>query len=85
VKDKHFDPEGLLQPPEIPKSKWNVISMNFIVGLPIMSRIHDSIFIVVENPMTSEYFIPMKTTYQALEIARVFNNEIIRLHGIPKR
>jgi hypothetical protein len=30
-------------------------------------------------------FYPVKTTYQAPEIARVFINEIVRLHGIPKK
>jgi hypothetical protein len=31
------------------------------------------------------HFIPMCTTYQALDIARVFISEIMRLHGVPKR
>lgn len=71
VKVEHRHPAGLLQPHEIPKSKWEVISMDFIVGLPMTSRRHDSIFVVVDMTK-SAHFIPVKTTYKALEIARVF-------------
>jgi hypothetical protein len=31
------------------------------------------------------HFIPVCTTYQAPDIARVFISEIVRLHGVPKR
>ena len=78
-------PAGLLQPHAIPESKWEVISMDFIVGLPLMARRHDSIFIVVDNLMKSAHFIPVRTTYQAPDIARVFISEIVRLHGVPKK
>jgi hypothetical protein len=35
--------------------------------------------------MKSDHFIPVCMTYQAPEIARGFINEIVRLHGAPKR
>jgi hypothetical protein len=59
--------------------------MHFIVGFPLMARIHDSIFIVVDTLMKSAHFILVSTTYQAPGIARVFISEIVRLHGMPKR
>ena len=59
--------------------------MDFIVGLPMTSRRHDSIFVVVDTLTKSAYFIPIKTTYKASEIARVFINEIMRLHGVPRK
>jgi hypothetical protein len=43
------------------------------------------IFVVVDTLMKSAHFIPVHTTYQAPDIARVFINEIVRLHGVPKR
>jgi hypothetical protein len=49
-----------------------------------MSRRQDSIFVVVDKLIESAHFIRLKTTYQELEIVRVFINEIVRLHGILK-
>jgi hypothetical protein len=43
VKAEHRHPTGLLQPLAIPESKWDVISMELIVGLPLTARRHDSI------------------------------------------
>jgi hypothetical protein len=85
VKAEHRHPTGLLQPHAILESKWEVISMDFIVGLPLTARRHDSIFVVVDTLMKSPHFIPMRTTYQELDIARVFISEIVRLHGMPKK
>jgi hypothetical protein len=84
VKAEHRHPAGLLQPHAIPKLKWEVISMDFIVGLPLTPRRHDWIFVVVDTLTKSAHFIPVHTTYQELDIARVFISEIVRLHGIPK-
>ena len=58
--------------------------MDFIVGLPLTTRRHDSIFVVVDTLTKSAHFILVHMTYQALEIARVFISEIVRLHGVPK-
>jgi hypothetical protein len=85
VKAEHRDPVGLLQPHAIPESKWEVISMDFIIGLPLTTMRHDLIFIVVDTPMKSAHFIPVHTTYQAPDIARVFISENVRMHGVPKR
>ena len=59
--------------------------MDFIVGLPLMARIHDSIFVVADTLMKSAHFIPVRTMYQALDIARVFISEIVRLLGVSKK
>jgi hypothetical protein len=85
VKDEHRHPAGLLQPHAIPESKWEVISMDFIVGFPLTVRRHDSIFMVVDTLTKSAHFIPVCTMYQVPDIARFFISEIVRLHGVPKR
>jgi hypothetical protein len=59
--------------------------MDFIVGLPLTARRHDLIFVVVDTLMKSAHFILVHTMYQAPDIARVFINDIVRLHGVPKR
>jgi hypothetical protein len=59
--------------------------MDFIVGLSLMTRRHDSIFVLVNTLTKSAHFIPVCMTYQALDLTRVFISEIVRLHGMPKR
>jgi hypothetical protein len=85
VKDEHRHPTGLLQAHAIPKSKWEVISMEFIIGFPLKTRRHDSIFMVVDTLTKSAHFIPVCMTYQELDIVRVFLREVVILHGVPRR
>ena len=85
VMAEHIHPTCLLQPHAIPELKWQVISMDFIVGLPLTARRHDSIFVVVDTLMKSAHFIPVRMTYQAPDIARVFIYDIARFHGVPER
>jgi hypothetical protein len=59
--------------------------MDFIVGLPLTTRRHESIFVVVDTLMKSAHFILVSTMYLAPNIARFFISEIVRLHGVPKR
>jgi hypothetical protein len=63
VKDEHRHLTGLIQPHGIPESKWDVISMDFIVGLPLKTRRHNSIFLVVDTLTKSSHFIPMRMMY----------------------
>jgi hypothetical protein len=58
--------------------------MEFIVGLSLMARRHDSIFMVVDTLTKSTHFIPVCMMYEAPDIARFFINKIVRLHDMPK-
>jgi hypothetical protein len=80
VKAEHRHLVGLLQPHAISESKWEVISMDFIVGFPLKVRIHDSMFLVFDSLTKSAHFIHVRTMYQAPNIARVFISDIVRLH-----
>jgi transposase InsO family protein len=59
--------------------------MDFIVGLPLTTRRHDSIFMVIDTFIKSAHFIHVRMTYQAPDIAILFVSEIVRMHGVPKR
>jgi hypothetical protein len=48
VKASHLKTAGKLQPLPIPSWKWDDISMDFVVGLPLTPRNHDSIWFIVD-------------------------------------
>ena len=82
VKDEHQHPTGLLQPLPILEWKWEIITMDFITGLPKMFRQHDSIMVIVDKLSKEAHFIPVKYTYKGINIAYIFMKEIFRLHGV---
>ena len=49
VKTKHQHPARLLQPLPIPGQKWEIISLDFIIGLPKNQNQNDSIMVVVDK------------------------------------
>jgi hypothetical protein len=58
--------------------------MDFIIELPTSTRKNDAIMVVVDKLSKSTYFIPVKSTCKAIDIASIFMKEIFRLHGMPK-
>ena len=84
MKVEHQHPAGLLQPLSVPEWKWEVISMDFITGLPMTWRQHDSIMVVVDKLTKATHFIPVKSMHKTDDIAKIFMKEIFKLHGLPK-
>ena len=58
--------------------------MDFVTSLLKIKKQNDSIFVVIDKLSMAAHFIPMKSTYKAMNIADIFLKEIFRLHGIPK-
>ena len=83
VKAEHQVPSGLLQPIRIPEWKWDRITMDFVVGLPLTGRKHDSVWVVVDRLMKSTHFLPVRTDYLLNKLAELYIKEIVWLHGIP--
>jgi hypothetical protein len=48
VKFDYMKHRGLLQPLSVPDWKWDDISMDFIVGLPLTARKFNSIWVIVD-------------------------------------
>ena len=83
VEVEHHKLEGMTQEIEIPTWKWEVINMDFITGLDFTCKQHDFIWIIVDRMIKSYRFLVVKTTYSAENYAKLYINEIVRLHRVP--
>jgi hypothetical protein len=77
-------PGGLLQPLSIPGWKWDDISMDFIVRLPMTARKFDSIWVIVDRLSKSAHFIPINTNYKVQKYADIYIAHMLCLHGVSK-
>ena len=59
--------------------------MDLVVGLQIMSMRHNVILLVVDKLTNSSHFIQFRDTYGVTDVERVFINEIVHIHGIPRK
>ena len=84
VKTEHQHLARLLQPLPISNWKWEIISLDFITGLPRNQNLNDSIMVVVDKLSKATHIIPVKPTYKASNNVDIFLKQIFRLHGIPK-
>ena len=84
VKAEHQRPSGELIQPEIPMWKWESISMDFITKLPRSPSGHDSIWVIIDRLTKSAHFLPISEDYRVEKLARIYTEEIICRHGIPR-
>jgi hypothetical protein len=84
VKVDYMKPGGLLQPLSVPNWKWNDISMDFIVGLPLTARKSDLIWVIVDRLTKSTHFILVNTKYRVEKYAELYIARVLCLHGVPK-
>ena len=57
--------------------------MDFVVGLPLIGRKYDSVWVVVDRLTKSAHFLLVRTDYSLDKLAELCISEIVRLHGIP--
>lgn len=83
AKHEHAHPSGTLQPLPIPVRAWGEVTMDFIEGLP-RSEGADVILVVVDRLTKYSHFIPLHHPFTALQVARAFLDNIVKLHGVPE-
>ncbi len=78
-------PVDLLHSILILEWKWEVVSMDFFIGLTRTSKQHDSNMVLVDRLSKVTHFIAVKSTNSANEVAHIFIKEIVRLQGLPMK
>jgi hypothetical protein len=74
---------GLLQPLKIPSGAWEVVTMDFVDGLP-RSAGFNCIMVVVDKFSKYAHFVPLSHPYTALSVATAYMKEIFKLHSLPR-
>ncbi|XP_059074998.1 uncharacterized protein LOC131875015 [Cryptomeria japonica] len=76
---EHQHLAGLLQSDLVPGWKWDIISMDFIVGLLMSSCRHDAIMVIVDRLTKVAHFSPIRSSNKAVTMARVFLEGVVSL------
>ena len=74
---------GKLMPNSIPKKSWTYILADFITKLPLAQG-YNSILVVVDQLTKIVYFIPTTEKTSAEGLARLFRDNVWKLHGLPE-
>ena len=77
---------GLLNVLPVPEARWQHITMDFILSLP-MSDSNNAIWVIVDRLTKRAHFIPVSmgdNESSARACASIFRKEYQRLHGIPE-
>jgi len=74
---------GKLMPNYIPEKPWAHISADFITKLPLAQG-YNSILVVVDRLTKMVHFIPTMEKTSAEGLARLFRDNVWKLHGLPE-
>jgi hypothetical protein len=77
-------PIGLLQSLDIPGKRWETVSLDLITQLPVTRNGHDAIIVMVDKASKMVHYAATTTKCTAEQVARIFHDTVVRLHGIPK-
>ena len=57
--------------------------MDFVTGLPRTPTSKDAIWVIVDQLTRSAHFLAIRVDFSLERLARLYINEIVRLHGAP--
>jgi len=76
-------PAGKLMPNSIPEKPWTHISADFITKLFLVQG-YNSILVVVDQLTKMVHLIPITEKTSAEGLARLFRDNMWKLHGLPE-
>ncbi|PHT69126.1 ABC transporter B family member 12 [Capsicum annuum] len=83
VKVEHLRLGGTSQEIALPMWKWEMINMDFTMGLSKSWNQYDSIWVIVDQMTMSSYFMPVRINFSGDDYAKMYVKEIVHLHRSP--
>ena len=72
VKVEHQRPVGLAHNIELPEWMWEMINMDFIIGMPRSRTQNDLIWVIVDRITKLAHFLLVKTTHSIEDYAKLY-------------
>jgi hypothetical protein len=66
----------------VPDSAWQVVSLDFVEGLPKSSG-STTILVVVDKLTKYAHFLSLSHPYTAAQVAQLYFDQVFRLHSMP--
>lgn len=77
MKVEHQRAPRELQPLDIPKWKWDIISLDFVSSLPRTRHNYDTILFL------ASHFVHTNIRYKLEKLAKLYIKKVVKLHGVP--
>lgn len=74
---------GLLQSLKVLEWKLEHISIDFVMRLAKTSKKFNVIWVIMDRLTKSAHFLPIQATYPLDQLAQLYVDEILQLHGVP--
>ena len=81
MKNRIEEPAGKLKLSEVPKKPWSHLTVDFIMKLPVVAG-KDAVLVVCDRLSKMTHFVAMIEGTSAEGLARLFWNNVWKLHGL---
>jgi len=83
MKNRMEEVAGKLKLSEVPEKPWTYLIVNFITKLPLVAG-KDAILVVCDRLSKMMHFMVTTEEMTAEELARLFRDNMWKLHGLPE-
>jgi len=83
MKNRIEEPVGKLKLGKVPKKPWSYLTVDFIMKLPVVAG-KDAILVVCDRLSNMAHFVATTEGTTAEGLARLFRDNIWKLHGLPE-
>jgi len=83
MKNRMEEVAGKLKLSEVPEKPWTYLIVNFITKLPLVAG-KDAILVVCDRLSKMTHFMVTMEETTAEELARLFRDNMWKLHGLPE-